>query len=141
MGGKPWLRLAVVLMGFTLMGFPVWQLTQGRGPVPPPAALAPPDELKRVALTLTFSQVPAEFRLTHLGQSLLEKTPSQTSYALVWTVGIPPEGLDLLLVADWPDTKAQKAVRVEITQNGLPCVDRTFWAEGDLVELITVPGN
>lgn len=162
MKGRPWLRFVLVILGFAAMGIPVWLLTSSSGvhgkvdisfPVgqkvygveihsageqPAPAV---EEKEQTLAIHLTFATAPEKFILTYLDKPVLTGAGPATEFKGTWSFHIPKEGVDLLLKAKWPANIPRTAVQVTISKNGSSLVEKTFWAKGDLVEIITIPGD
>ena len=140
MEGRPWLRILVILIGFSLLGLPVWSMTRTRG-IAAPVKVETRMSTRPLRVKITFAQAPASFELKYLGAVLCHGGAPQREFSCDWKAAVPKEGADLLLKADWPAGTSQTAVRLEVTENGEPLVDTTFWSDGSLVETITVPGK
>ena len=138
MEGRPWLRILLSLIGFSLLGWPVWSVTH-------PAAVAAPVEKKTAAaaqplrVEVTFASAPTSFDLEYLGAPLLSGRAPSRDFSVVWKVAIPKEGVDLFVSAEWPAGTPTTAVRVRVSRNGDPLAEQTFWANDSLAETVTVP--
>jgi hypothetical protein len=136
MNGRPLLRLLLVALAFTCLGVPVWQLTRSTA-APAPAEITSASKIEELSVTLTFSAPAESFTLTHLDKAVL----AAPVLSRTWRVAIPSEGIDLLLKARWPAKTKAAAVRLQISRKGETVTDKTFWAEGGMAELVTVPGG
>jgi hypothetical protein len=140
MGGHPCWKLFFVALGFVFMGYPVWRIT-------PSNSFAVSTEVSSVSIQQTlpvrlcFSRPPQKFTLSYLGKIILQGASPETDFNFVWRISLPPEGLDLLLKVVWPVPHSRAAVQVKIFQDENVIGDKTFWSEGDLVEIVTVPGR
>lgn len=135
MNGRPLLRLLLVTLAFACLGIPVWQLTRGTD-APAPAEITSTSKVEELSVTLTFSTSAESFALTHLDETVL----AAPALSRTWQAAVPPEGIDLLLKAHWPAKTKTAAVRLQISRRGETVTDKTFWAEGGMAELVTVPG-
>lgn len=137
MEGRPWLRILLILIGFSLLGLPVWSITHSAAAVAPVKAPA-----ESVALPLrvevTFVSPPTSFDLEYLGAPLLSGHAPERDFATDWKVAIPEEGVDLFVSAEWPAGTPATAVRVRVLRDGNSLADQTFWADESLAETITV---
>jgi len=141
MEGRPWLRLAFVILGFAVMGYPVWMLTHTEREIH--VAVSPPVQPKLETFTfhLTFASTPQEFALSYLDKTILTGGRHGTEFQGDATFPFPKEGVDLLLKARWSGDVPRTAVRILAARNDTLLVEKTFWAKGDLVEIVTVPGG
>ncbi len=137
MEGRPWLRILLVLIGFSLLGGPVWIVTHAADAAAPARApgTAPPEPLR---ITVTFSAPPATFDLDYLGAPLWSGRPAGGEVSVDWKVAIPKEGVDLFVAGSWPTGAAATAVRVRVSRGGNSLADQTFWPDGSLAETVTV---
>ncbi len=137
MEGRPWLRIWLILLGFTFLGLPVWRVTH-------PAAVAPPKDLREGTITfplrveVTFASPPTSFDLEYLGATLISSHAPNRDFAIDWKVAISKEGVDLFLSAEWPPGTPTTAVRVKVTRDGSAIAEQTFWGDGSLAETLTV---
>lgn len=138
---RPWLKLILVIAGFAAMGWPVWQLTH-------PLRVAAMEETgstatasETLSLQLSFATPPLAFSISEQGKILATAKNPASDFHLPLLLSIPAEGTDLLLKVTWPPGTSRTAVQVRISQNGNSRVDQTFWAQDNLVEIITLPGR
>jgi hypothetical protein len=138
MRGRPWFRALLVGLAFLLIGYPVWQLT-GRptSPVPPPEGTTPLTTIGPIRLD--FTSGPRWFSLRQGDLVLLEGGAPATTFHATWTGPFPPEGVDFLFQAEWPDAHPIAAVRLQFTLPDGTIVEKTFWAQKKLTEIVTVP--
>lgn len=139
MEGRPWLRILLVLIGFSLLGIPVWSLTRGKPEIK--VAEKAPATAGAFRVSLTFAEAPADFTVSYLGKPLFSGHGPEREFSGDWQVGIPKEGADLLLTANWTDGAPQTAVRVVVTQGNDTFADQTVWGQGNIVDTVTVPGK
>ncbi len=137
MEGRPWLRILLIVLGFSLVGWPVWGVTRYASVAPPtkPAAITPAKPLR---VQVTFASPPASFELDYLGKPLLSGQAPDREFSGNWKVAIPKEGVELFVAAKWPPGTPTTAVRLTLTRDGNPLAEQTFWAEGSLAETMTV---
>ena len=137
MEGRPWLRILLVLIGFSLLGFPVWSTTR-------PGDVAIPTKEKVAAterplhVEVSFAEPPASFVLEYLGSILCKGAAPQRDFSCDWKVAVPKEGVDLFVSARWPEGSPKTAVRVQVFRYENLLSDETFWTEGSLAETVTV---
>ena len=137
MEGRPWLRILLIVLGFSLVGWPVWSVTQYASVTQPvkPAAVSPTKPLR---VQVTCASPPASFELDYLGKPLLSGHAPEREFSADWKVAIPKEGVELFVGAKWPSGTPTTAVRVRVTRDGNPLAEQTFWAEDSLAETIIV---
>ena len=139
MEGRPWLRILFVLAGFLLLGIPVWTMTREKPKIV--IAQKAPVIAGALRVSLTFAEAPTDFELKYLGATLCTGKGPQKEFTCDWTVGLPPEGADLLLTVNWPESAAPTAVRVQVQKADQTLADQTIWGTGNVVETITVGGK
>jgi len=137
MEGRPWLRVLLIVVGFTLVGWPVWSITR-HASVPSPAKPASEAPAEPLRVQVTFATPPASFELDYLGKPLLSGHAPDREFSVDWKVAIPKEGVELFVGAEWPPGTPATAVRLTLTRNGNPLAEQTFWADGSLAETMTV---
>ena len=137
MEGRPWLRILLVVLGFSLAGWPVWSATHG-APVPAPVKPAPAAPAEPLRVQVTFASPPASFELDYLGAPLLSGHAPDREFSGDWKVAVPKEGAELFMGAEWPAGSPVTAVRVRITRDGNTLAEQTFWADGRLAETMIV---
>jgi len=132
------------------MGIPVWLLTHTtrvygvdfvtRGEQTAPVVEEKPQIFD---LDLTFATVPEKFTLAHQDRVILSGAGRIAEIHGGFSLSIPKEGVDLLFNVKWPANTQRTAVQVTISKKGSPSplVEKTFWGQGDLVEIITIPGD
>lgn len=141
MEGRPWMRIALLLIGFSLLGVPVWSMTREKKPSLAIANVVIAKPAQQLRVTLTFAEPPLSFSLKHLNEVLCEGAAPDREFSCNWKIVVPPEGVDLLLKAVWPPTAPKTAARVEISRDDTVLIDQTFWTECRLVQSVTVPAT
>lgn len=146
MRGLPWLRLLATVVIFTAMGWPVWRITR---PLPSkalahvaPVAGGTTEAAVVLILELGFAGAPPTgFQVKQAARVVLQAEGSkETVFHTRWTTILPKEGLDLTLQASWPPDGPHAAVRVSVSLPDGRRIEKVYWAEESLVELVTVPG-
>ena len=140
MEGRPWLRILFILVGFALLGWPVWSITRP-GQIAVPAEESPAGLAQPLHVEVSFAEPPTSFNLEDLGTPICSGTAPKRDFSCDWEVALPGEGVDLFVSASWPADATKTAVRVQVSQGELTLADQTFWTEGDLAETISVPGK
>ncbi|CAN5823503.1 hypothetical protein BH09VER1_BH09VER1_41490 [soil metagenome] len=139
MDGRPWLRILLVLLGFLLLGIPVWTMTREKAQVV--MSEKAPVQTGALRVSLTFAEAPTDFELQYLGATLCSGRGPQKEFTCDWNVGLSPDGADLLLTVNWPPGGAPTAVRVQVKKAGETLADQSIWGSGNVVETITVGGK
>jgi len=135
MHGKPFLRLAIAVAVFLLLGIPVWKLTHSQTA----AASAParPEE-RQVALEVSigYETMPTRVSLKLGGNQddsqALTFIPGHDPASKMWKVTLnksTPES-DISVSASWPD-KNQHALRVMISGADITPIEKTLWLSND----------
>jgi len=135
------MRIALVLVGFSLFGVPVWSMTRERKPAPAIETVVIATPARQLRVILTFAEPPLSFSLKYLNEVLCEGSAPDREFSCDWKVVVPPEGVDLLLKAAWPPAAPKTAARVEISRDDTVLIDQTFWTESNLVQSVTIPGT
>ena len=137
MEGRPLLRILLIVLGFSLVGWPIWSVTHGAS-VPSPAKPASAARAEPLRVQVTFASPPASFELDYLGKTLLSGHAPDREFSGDWKVAIPKEGVELFVAAKLPPGTPATAVRLSLTRDGTPLAEQTFWADGSLAETMTV---
>ena len=58
-----------------------------------------------------------------------------------WAARLPKEGVDLTFEAHWPPDAPQTAARVGVSYPDGQKIEKTYWAQGSLLEIVTVPAS
>ncbi|HEX3817017.1 MAG TPA: hypothetical protein VHW03_01875 [Chthoniobacterales bacterium] len=135
MRGSPLLRTGLVLLALLLLLPAVRSLTNHR-PAPPMPATAAPVAAQPVRLTVTSTVFPFHFAIFHLGRIIWEDQSNAASSAKAVTLRFPPQGIDLLVQASWPEKK-EGAVRVEVVPPGRAPITQTLWGTGSVDDVLT----
>jgi hypothetical protein len=140
MRGRPWIRIALVALGIVVFAWPVWRLTRPvvrSEPVAAPSAVAPA-AARNLVLDLTFAHAPVSFRVSYLGRTILSGG-GKNEFSGSWTTALDPAGDDLLIEATWPPGTPKTAVEMKVSEDVDQLADKTFWADGPLTDILTVP--
>ena len=140
MRGRPSLRVALMVLALLLMAWPVWRVTRGGETVAAAPASSSAAAPTVFTLHVTFAHPPAAFALLSLGQPILEGK-NAAEFSGTWRAALPREGADLLLKVTWPPGAGRTAVEVRIDAGNETRIDRTFWGQGALTEIVTVPAH
>ncbi len=141
MEGRPWVRVALLLIGFSLLGIPVWSMTREKRQSSVIETVVAEVSVRPLRVTILFAEPPLSFSLKHLDKVLCQGAGPEREFSFSWESVVPPEGVELLLKATWPSTAAKTAARVEISGGDEVLIDQTFWSERSLVQSVTVPGT
>ncbi len=156
MRGSPFLQAVFIVAVFVLAGVPVYRLTR-------PAAVAaavisttagpvvdlPPAETAPLDVAAVFAPAPTDFEIKNLDQTVLAGHGPQARFTTRWTTSVPPEGVDLVVLAHWPvatggvsPEAGPAAARVTIRFPDGHQVEHSVWAaaNGTASEVFTVPG-
>jgi len=129
MRGSPPFQLALLLLGFFVLGVPLVQLTSGR-PVPmTPRPAASAEASRPVLIRVRYVNLPQTLSVKLGGKELLPHTAPGTSPLEARTsFVIPPEGIELHVQATWPAGGPEMPVTVEIEPDGLDVQSHTLWS-------------
>lgn len=140
MRGSPLLRAGIMLFALLLLLPAVRSLTNCGGLVTT-TATAEPEAAQPVRLTITSTVFPFHFAVSHLGRIIWQDQSTAASSAKTVTLRFPPQGIDLLVQASWPE-KREGAVRVEVVPPAGAPIAQTLWGNGAVDDVLTfVPGR
>jgi len=147
--GWPVLRAAVALLFLLLAGLPLRWLT--RTPPPPAVEVSsslanepaePPLLPEILTVTVTFTLPPETFTLTLLGSEILQSTGSdQFDFSTRVEAIFPPEGIDLVLEAEWKEHFRPVKSLVVVTRADGSQQKQTVAGKKTLSEILTFPGQ
>lgn len=144
--GWPLFRAAVALLMLLLAGLPLRWLTRPNplpivevAPTEPPEVVLVP-EIFTVAVTFTFP--PERFSLTFLGKRILQSdAPLQFDFTTEVEAIFPPEGIDLVLEAEWKEHFRPVASQITVTRADGTRQTQTLSTRKSLQEILTFPGR
>ncbi|HUF64118.1 MAG TPA: hypothetical protein VMN36_18715 [Verrucomicrobiales bacterium] len=135
MRGSPPLRIAVALLGVGLAVIPLARLTRARE-VPPTAPSLPGMPAGETGetpalLRLRFSPQPSAVTVLLEGRELIRLVePAERIHEIQSSFVIPPEGIELVVEAQWPLEPRQAVLSLEVEPEGLEILSRTAWTDG-----------
>ena len=131
MRGSPPFQLALLLLGFFVLGVPLVQLTRGR-PAPMtarPAAVPSAEASRPVLIRVRYVNQPQTLSVKVDGKELLPRPAPGTSPMEARTAFvIPQEGVELHVQATWPAGGPEMPVTVEVEPDALDVQSRTLWS-------------
>jgi len=128
MRGSPLVRALVVLLGLLALLLPLRTLTSHQR-VQQPITDTQAPAAKKLHLELTSTTAPFQYEVSFLGKVIWHGEANANSAAIDVDLDFPPEGIDLVLDASWPETKPA-AVRLQVTlPDGMP-IAKTVWGDG-----------
>lgn len=138
MRGSPLFRALVAFAVLTLLGWPLWRLTQ-----PKITAVIPADEVaiprKRTQLRFAFTQFPRAIEVRHLGRTLWAATAPEPMTEAILNLPWPQEGVDLEFHIDWPADAPLAAARVRLVDPDGNEHEKSIWSQGPVAEVLTFP--
>ncbi len=129
---------------FVSLGVPVWRLTRPASAAPVAAIVpdATPAQTLPLEIEVSFSEPPpAGFQIKQIDQILLQGAGPGLNFHGQWTARLPKEGVDLTFEAHWTPDAPQAAVRLSVSFPDGQKIEKTFWARGSLLEIITNPAS
>ena len=138
MRGAPPVHLALLLIGFVLLGIPLVQLTTGGAVV----AVE-----RKVAATSKTVPTMVRVRWAHKPEKLSVKLGAQELVAMADTINgimetsaelpIPTDGIELSVTASWSTGTPSSALTIELEPDGLDNQSQTRWSsDASLSEII-----
>jgi hypothetical protein len=135
------LRLMLVAAAFAALGLVICvslRPASERPVVQGAAAASAKPALQVIQIEVDFVHAPAQFRVQHLGQTVMEGKGPQLNFSREVTLALPREGIELVLEAAWPKGAPETAVRLRCTKDGEVITDRTYWGRGELAQVVLV---
>jgi len=138
MRGFPLLRILVVAGALMMLGVPVWMLTRDRVE----GIAAPVVEEREATGMADFSVVmtsttPARLSVTAVNDAVRESDGGVRRFEARFEMPLAqPE--DLAVFAAFEAEAGPQALRVEVRSAGRLVVDRTFWGEGEIHDVVEV---
>ncbi len=137
MRGSPPLQLALVLIGFLLLGIPLVALTSGRETKPTPATAMTRSTRVPTQVRLRWAHRPTTLSLLLNGKPLLPAL----DLALPMIEGqaellLPKEGIEIALKAEWPAGTPDTAVTLELEPDERDAQTHTRWSSASKLEEI-----
>jgi hypothetical protein len=136
MRSSPPLQLALVLLGFLALAWPLIRLTTARPTAyvekPPVAAAASIHALLR----LRYAHVPTQLQVLLGGRTLFTQLTPPPQGMIETAVELPltKDGLELRALAQWPAGTPDTALTVELEPDGLDAQSQTHWSTATALE-------
>jgi hypothetical protein len=131
MRSSPPLQLALVLLGFILLAWPLIRLTSAL-PRQVDEVQAPVKNEGKLhsLLRVRYAHAPSKISLKHGAVELLPAGGYEAEVELPF----PKEGLELILSAQWPDGTPDTALTVELEPDGMDAQSQTRWSAAAVVD-------
>jgi hypothetical protein len=134
MRSSPPLQLALVLLGFLCLAWPLIRLTSASVPEQAAVVASPAEGNKlHTLVTVRYAHLPSRLVLKHGEQILLQLKPDSGAQAEA-QLPFAKEGLELTLSAQWPEGTPDTAITVELEPDGLDVQSQTRWSTGGSLE-------
>lgn len=154
MRGFPLLQSILVVLAVLVAGVPVYRLTRparAQAAAVSTVAAQPTVHVSGVTpvdVEAVFAPAPADFQIKTLDQTVLAGIGPKTRFTARWAGSVPPEGVDFVVQAHWPEGTGadaglvSAAARIAIRLPDGRTVEKSFWAEADgtLTDVLTLPG-
>lgn len=137
MRGSPLIRLVVVCFGLAALAWPVAALTTRRIQPFPAGQPNTPEPVTADFVVRVTASTPALFSVGIAGEDSPRQGTGHTFLTSFRMNASAPE--DLQVGADFPDSKAESAVRVEVLREGRRLVDSSFWGNGSIQDAVSIP--
>ena len=136
MRGSPLLRVLLVVIALLGVLWPLRSLTTHRAENASTAPQTSATPETNVHLVLTSTSFPFTFEVSHLGKTIWKGEAPESSVARDIKMTFPPEGIDLLVDAKWPDNK-QGAVKLDVMVDNSDAMTKTLWGTGGVNGVLT----
>ena len=137
MRGSPPVQLALLLLGFFVVGVPLVQLTHGRSEAVVPKAVAlKAGEARPVLVRIRYSQKPSKLEVRKGGENVLPQGGLAVSPVEIHAAfsRVREEGLEFSVVAEWPAGTPDTALTIEVEPDGFEERSQTFWSIDGRIE-------
>lgn len=140
MRGSPLLRALLAFGLILLLGLPLARMTRPAAVSAPALAAPPAAAAKEIAIEFTFTTLPTEVSISHLGATVWSAAEvKEADLAASITIPFPREGVDLGVRAKFPESAPLVAMRVRLTDPEGSEHERTCWGRGEIDEVLTFP--
>lgn len=142
MRGWPPLEALLVTAVFLLALVPLWSFTRDQTISPAesiPTTTTEANEETLVFLTAKFVHPPSSFTISHLGTAIwtVENAEGRTEFHGDTSLAIPPDGIDLVVKAQWPEPPTNTAVGLTLEPETLTRQETTVWGPAPMQQVAT----
>jgi hypothetical protein len=132
MRGAPPLHLVLLAVAFALFAIPLAQLTFARHETVMTKAevSTTPSSQTGVLLRIRFAHTPKSLSLKLGEKELIPAVPLVSPLDVPTEMVIPAEGVDLTLLATWPEGTPETPVTIDLEPDGLDTRSQTRWSTG-----------
>lgn len=143
MRGFPLVNALVIVLALGAFFVPLRHLTR---PAPESGSSPEGDDLVEtlagdlvpVGVSVRFAHSPVSLTLSHLGEIVWRAESAEAMKdGNVITLPIPPEGIDLMLHARWPEGTPETVLELTLTPEALPEQSAILWGEGEVEDVLT----
>ena len=137
MRGSPILRAVLVFVALLALAPLLWKMTR------PVLADTVPEHLldlhEIVDVRLNFTTAATRVEIQHLGRKVWSKATPAVAETLAVKIPWPNEGVDLRVIAAWPEGTRSAAMRVRLTAPDGTEYDRTVWGDATADDVLKFP--
>jgi hypothetical protein len=136
MRGSPILRAVLVFLALLSLAPVLWRHTRADARA---VQLPTPQPLKngKAEVRLTFSTPAKRAVIQHLGRDVWSKTTTAAEESFTCEIPWPKEGIELHVLAEWPEGTRAAAMRVRVTAPDGTEHDRTAWGDASADDVLT----
>ncbi|MDB6073525.1 MAG: hypothetical protein JWO89_1165 [Verrucomicrobiaceae bacterium] len=136
MRGSPPVQLALLLIGFFVLGVPLVQLTHGGAePVTSPIHATAATDAKPVFVRIRYSQKPLKLEVKRGTESVLPSGGLAVSpIEAHTTLASQQDGLEFSVLAEWPAGTPDTALTIEVEPDSLDGRTQTLWSTNGRIE-------
>ena len=137
MRGFPLINAAVILLALCAVLVPLLRLTSSSDASPAVEISNEPHDMSGaipVAVSVKSAHQPRSLTLSHLGDVIWQAGASQPSEV---SLVIPPEGIDLVVHAVWPEGTPESAIEITLEPEAFDGVSQVLWGEGEIEDVLT----
>ncbi len=141
MRGSPVLRALLVFVALFALAPLLWRITQPDASARVVSGKPTPEPAKKSAVEgrLNFSTAASRVTIQHLGKDVWSKASPAAEENFALEIPWPKEGVELHVVAAWPDGTRSAAMRVRLTSPDGDGHERTVWGDAAADEVLTFP--
>ena len=140
MQGSPLIGTAIILALLALMLIPLRKLTTAQTASPAPANVVEASaKAAPVHLELESSHAPFSYEISHLGKIIWKGDAMDKDVQSDVAMEFPKEGVDLQIAVSWPGDSSREAIKLAVTADDDPTVEKTLWGETKIDDVLTFP--
>ena len=136
MRGSPILRAVLVFIALLSLAPVLWRITRADARTVQPAIRQPAKNVK-TEVRLTFSTPAMRAVIQHLGKEVWHQLMPAAEESFTCEIPWPKEGVELHVIAEWPEGTRAAAMRLRLTAPDGTEHDRSVWGDASADDVLT----